>query len=147
MDFLQTEQRLAMTSKTYESIYMYFNEQYGIEYAELFVLCSIIGFKEGKRMKFTENGREFRTNYIKTNNRAALYSILLCNSDIQYKIEDFANKEIHKNMVNLLEEYAEGGMTHLVDRVFRSKYYRGNLDSSYKYHLRDLMKFIEQKID
>ena len=146
MDFLQTEQRLIYSSKGNENIYKFFNENYGIDYSEFFVICVVIGFKNKSRIAFNETGREFRSNYIKSNNRATLYTVLLSESREQYTIHDFTNKEKYKDMIKTLEEYAEGGVQILIQKSFRSKYYKGNLDMDYKYYLKDLLQYFSDQI-
>lgn len=147
MDFLQTEQRLVYTSKDYESIYVFFNDEYRIEYAELFVLCAIIGFKTNSRKALSENGREFRSNYIKSGNRSSLYTILLSNKATPFVIDDFLVKEKYKDMVKVLEEYSEGGMNEIIEKVFKSKYHKGNLDPVYKHYLRDVMQYVRDIVN
>jgi hypothetical protein len=54
MDFL-TGQQLVYANKKYEGIYELFKTEYGIEIAELFILCASIGYKHGRRISFDKD--------------------------------------------------------------------------------------------
>ena len=140
MDFL-TEQRLVYTSKENENVYKFLAEKYKLAYHELFLLFSAIGFIKKERKSFNEKGREFRCNYLKPSERVSLYSILI-NSDEDITINDFGNKSKHQEYINVLEEYAEGGLEILIQNVFRSTYENGLLDEKYAMYISDIMHYI-----
>jgi len=141
MDFLN-EQRLIYTSKENENIYKFLKDVYKIENTEFFVLCASIGFRANRKEQFDETGREFRSNYLKSSGRTTLYTILLNSSEQKISIDDFGNKENHSRYVKLLQEYAEGGVCELIDRVLKSKYSSGYLDQSYKWYIPDIMNYV-----
>ena len=76
MDFLR-DQGLIYTSKKYEEIYILLKERYDISYDQLFTLCAVVGFKNNRALERESRGREFRGSYLKRDNKASLYSIIL----------------------------------------------------------------------
>ncbi|PGZ92176.1 hypothetical protein [Bacillus sp. AFS029533] len=141
MDFL-SDQALLYTSKKYEEIYFHFNNKYEIKYQDLFILCATLGFKKNKKIKINERGREFRTNYLNSRQKATVYSIILSDDELGRNIESFDSENFPKNARKRLEEYAEGGMEIFVEEVFGRRWNGNNLDSAYSEYEIDLLSFI-----
>lgn len=141
MDFLM-DQQILFSSKRFESIYIFFKEQYDVKYDELFILCASIGFKNNKRVKYTEKGREFRSNYFKRDSKATAYSIILNDPDLGRQIDRFSDKDFAKEARRVLEEYAEGGMEYLVENLFVRRWDGTKLDESYSEYIIDLVSFV-----
>jgi hypothetical protein len=141
MDFLM-EQALLYTSKEYEEIYIYFNTKLDIKYQDLFLLCASIGFKKDQKKKIAERGREFRTNYFNSRQKAAVYSIILNDPEIGKNIEAFENSEFRLKARKKLEDYAEGGMKLLIEEVFGHRWDGNQLDPTYSEYEVDLLSYI-----
>ncbi|TDT72506.1 hypothetical protein EV215_0316 [Hypnocyclicus thermotrophus] len=146
MDFL-SEQQLIFTSKKYEDIYIFFNETFSIKYQDLFILCSAIGFKNNRHIKFDSKGRELRSNYFSSAQKATAYSIILADKEIGREIEKFENKNFMLLARKKLEEYAEGGMEILLEEVFENKFIESKLDIVYKEYDIDLFSYVLEKFD
>ncbi|MEH7333951.1 hypothetical protein V7161_15000 [Neobacillus drentensis] len=141
MDFLM-EQASLFTSKEYEEIYFHLNSKHDIKYHDLFLLCASIGFKKNQKKKLDERGREFRTNFFNSRQRAAVYSIIINDPDIGKNIEAFDNSEFRLKARKRLEEYAEGGMDLLVKEVFGQRWDGNKLDPTYHEYEVDLLGYI-----
>lgn len=68
---------------------MHFNTKYDIKYHDLFLLCASLGFKKNRSVPIEERGRELRTNYLNSSQRAAAYTILLNDQEIGRNIEEY----------------------------------------------------------
>ncbi|MDA2035854.1 MULTISPECIES: hypothetical protein [Bacillus] len=141
MDFLM-DQALLYTSKKYEEIYILFKEKYDIKYQELFVICASIGFKKNKSLKLDGHGREFRTNYLSSKQKATAYSILLSDMELGKNIESFEDSEFRLKARKRLELYAEGGMEILVQEVFGHRWDGNRLDPTYGEYEVDVLSYI-----
>lgn len=141
MDFLN-EQRIFYTSKKYENVYIYFNNNYKISYDELFTIAVTIGFRNNKCVSFSERGREFRSNYLKRDNKATIYSILLNDEQLGKQIDKFKDSDFILQCRKRLEEYAEGGIEYMVEKIFCKKWDGVQLDDSYDDYLVDLMTYV-----
>ena len=144
MDFLN-EQKIFYTSKKNENIYIFFQNKYKISYDELFTLAAVIGYKNNMRSAFTEHGREFRSNYLKRNKKAAIYSIILNDQQLGKQINKFDDNEYVLQCKKILEEYAEGGIEYLLSNVFCKKWDGIQLDDSYDDYLVDVMSYVYQE--
>jgi hypothetical protein len=128
-------------SKKYEEIYILFKEKYDIKYQELFLICAM-GFKKNKEVKFSGHGREFRTNYLTTKQKAAAYSIILSDLEIGRNIETFENSEFRLKARKKLEAYAAGGMEILIEEVFGHRWDGNRLDTTYGGYEVDVLSYI-----
>ncbi|MFC5465959.1 hypothetical protein [Lederbergia graminis] len=141
MDFLMN-QMLMYTSEKYQEIYIHFNNKFNIKYHELFLICASIGFKNDNKMPLNSQGREFRSNYFNSSQRATIYSILLADPIQGKNIEQFDDPEFRRVARKNLEEYAEGGMDILVSEVFTNRWDGNKLESSYSEYDIDLLAYI-----
>jgi len=136
------DQALLYTSKKYEEIYIYFNNEFDIKYPDLFLLCASLGFKKDRKKRIVEQGREFRTNYLNSRQKATAYSILLSDTEIGKNIEAFESNEFRLKARKKLEDYAEGGMEILTEEVFGYRWDGNKLDSTYSEYEVDLLSYI-----
>ena len=141
MDFL-SEQALLYTSKKYEPIYIHLNSKYDIKYQDIFLLCASLGFKKNREQTVEDRGRELRTNFFKTDQKAAIYSIILSDQEIGRDIEEFEKPEFRLRSRKKLERYAEGGMSVLVEEVFGIRWDGHKLDESYKEYEVDIVSYL-----
>ena len=144
MDFLQ-EQALLYSSQRYENIYFHFNEAYGIKYHEFFLLCATIGFKNNRLEAFTKKGREFRTNYFNTKQKVSFYTMLLCDNELGRDLEAFSDPEFISMARKKIQFYAEGGMSILVESVFKSRFDGHYLDETYTDYDVDVLMYINDQ--
>ncbi|MBL4953032.1 hypothetical protein JK635_12490 [Neobacillus sp. YIM B02564] len=142
MDFL-AGQALLYTSKKYEEIYFHLNQKYEIKYQDLFLLCATLGFKKNRKASIGERGRELRTNYLNTRQKATVYSIILSDEELGRNIEAFDEDDgFPKKARKRLEEYAEGGMEILVEEVFGHRWDGHKLDETYTEYEVDLLSYV-----
>ncbi|MFD1039257.1 hypothetical protein ACFQ3N_12765 [Virgibacillus byunsanensis] len=141
MDFLM-EQALIYTSQKYEEIYIHFNSNFDMKYQDLFIICASIGFKNNRKTTIENRGREFRTNYFNTSQKATAYSIILSDPELGKNLELFEDSEFRLNARKLLQSYAEGGMELLVEEVFGSRWDGNKLDPHYTEYEIDLLGYI-----
>lgn len=144
MDFLR-EQGLIYTSKKYEEIYIFLKDRYDISYDQTFTLCAAIGFKNNRCLERESKGREFRGSYLKRDNKASLYSIILNDEELGKQIDSFDRVEYQKECIKKLEKYAEGGMEVLVEEVFRGKWGHNKLDERYDEYIIDIISYVYEK--
>jgi len=141
MDFL-SEQALLYTSEKYESIYQHLRDAYEFKYQDLFLLCASLGFKKNRTNELNGKGRELRTNYFNTKQKAAIYSMILSDQQIGKNIEAFEEQEFRLNARKKIETYAEGGMDVLVEEVFRHRWDGHKLDDTYKEYEVDIVSYL-----
>lgn len=141
MDFL-SEQASLYTSKEYEQIYIFFNEQNKIKFQDLFLFFASVGAKKGKAVPFTGKGREMRTNYFNRDQKDLTYTIIL-NDEIRGKnIERFTERDFYSEARKLLEEYAQGGLSIIIEEVFKSRWNGFKLDEKYKDYEIDMLSYV-----
>lgn len=148
MDFL-LDQKLLFTSKRYEDIYSYFQEQdkfSKIAIHELFLLVASIGFKNNKKESFKDKGKEFRTTYFSTQQMSAIYSIILNDPKLGKQLENFNDNDYKKEAIKTLEEYAEGGMSIVCTEIFRKKWDGFKLNRDYDEYDIDILSYIYENI-
>jgi hypothetical protein len=141
MDFLM-DQALLYTSKKYEDIYIHLNTKYEMKYHEIFLLAASLGFKKNRQSKIDGRGRELRTNYFNSRQKATAYSIILSDMDLGKKIESFESSEFMREARKKLETYAEGGMDVLVEEVFQNRWDGNKLDPTYGEYEVDILSYI-----
>ena len=142
MDFLANEQILFYSGDKYEPIYEHLNNEYGIKYSKIFLICACIGFKNNFLEEITGKGKEFRSTYLKAEERANLYTIIINDCELGHQVEMFDNKEFINNCKKKIERYAAGGMKILVDNVFNTNWNGYNLDKNYSEYDIDIMMYI-----
>lgn len=142
MDFLSS-QTLMYTSEKYENIYTEIGKNTKISYPELFTLACSIGFKKGKRTAVGKTGREFRSNYLSSDEqKTIIYTILLEDKDLRIDIEDLMNKERFAEYKKVLQEYAEGGMDILLKEALPPNIHIETNAKSYKNYIVDIMSYV-----
>ncbi|WP_099157060.1 hypothetical protein [Virgibacillus ndiopensis] len=141
MDFL-LDQILFFTSEKHQEIYIHLNSKFDIKYQDLFSICASIGFKNNRKTPIENRGREFRSNYLNSNQRATAYSIILADPEIGKSIEQFDDSEFRRKAKRRLEEYAEGGIEILIEEVFGNCWDGNKLDQNYTEYEIDILGYI-----
>ena len=147
MDFLASEQILFYTGDKYAPIYEHLNNEYSIKYSKLFLICACIGFKNNALEEINGKGKEFRSTYLKTEERANLYTIIINDQKLGHRVDLFENKEFISNCKKKIEKYAAGGMKILIDEVFNTNWNGYNLDKNYAEYDVDMMAYIYGNIN
>lgn len=145
MDFLSS-QRIIYTSEKYEGIYIEIAKNSNISYHDIFMLVCSIGFKKRKKSVIEKRGREFRVNYLSSDEqKAVVYTILLEDPDLSIVLEDLMKKERFLEYGKVLEEYAEGGMDILVEEVLPPNIHIETEGKAYKDYIIDIMSYIYEE--
>lgn len=142
MSFLQDPGLLIYASERYDDIYMRINKDFKISYKNIFLLCAALGARKGKRVPLDKRGREFRATYLNEEEEQLAYAIILNDPEAGKNIEAFDDPEFKVEGRNILQEYAEGGMTLLVENVFKEKWNGMALDPRYDQYGVDMMKYL-----
>ena len=142
MDFL-ANQIILKSSNRYVGIYKFFRETYSIKYHELFTLVASLGFVRNNKEQTTEksNGIEFRSNYFNNSQKSSIYSIILNDPEVGKQVEKFDDEDSILIYRKLIEDYAEGGMSILIDEVFGKKWNGVTLDDDYTEYDVDIISF------
>jgi len=146
MDFFN-EQKIYFTGAKYENIYSLFSENYGIKYHQLFTIFALVGAKKFISEKRDGKGKEFRSNYFETNQKSALYTLILNHKELGENIDGFLENDFINKSKELLENYANGGAKIICEEIFKYKWNGINLDSSYKEYDLDLICYILEILD
>lgn len=141
---LKKDTFLVNRSKKYESIYEYFYKSKTFGMSELFTICAVIGFINGKRVPFSDKGKDTRSEFFSSNDLTKIYIIMMKSEDINATLDDFANPNFIKEKFKVIEEYAEGGMQILVDEVFKGNWNGTELTKSYKKYEIDILSYINE---
>lgn len=142
MGFLQEAEMLIYSSRKYEEIYLRFNKELKISYKNIFLLCAAIGARNGRIEPVTQRGREFRASYFNESEEQLVYTMILNDETNGKNIELFNDPEFRKEARRAIEEYAEGGMTILVEEVFKESWNGIKLDEKYGGYDVDIMKYL-----
>lgn len=142
MSFLQHSGLIIYASDKYDDIYMRINQEFKIDYKNVFLLAASLGARKGIKKPVQKRGREFRASYLNQEEEQLAYAIVLNDKDIGKNIEMFDNAEFRFEGRKVLQEYAEGGMSVLVDNVFNERWNGIKLDSRYNNYGIDIMKFL-----
>lgn len=142
MSFLQDPGLLIYASEKYDDIYMRINKEFKISYKNIFLLCAALGARKGERIPLEKRGREFRGTYLNEEEEQLAYAIILNDRETGQNIEVFDDPEFRAEGRNILQEYAEGGMSILVRDVFKEKWNGITLDPRYNNYGVDMMKYL-----
>ena len=142
MSFLQEPGLLIYASEQYDDIYMRMNKDFKMSYKNIFLLCAALGARKGERVPFEKRGREFRGTYLNEEEEQLAYAIILNDEENGKNIEVFDDPEFRSEGRRILQEYAEGGMSILVENVFKEKWNGIRLDPRYDNYGVDMMKYL-----
>lgn len=142
MGFLQEAEMLIYSSEKYEEIYVRFNKDLKMSYKNIFLLCATLGARNGRTEPVDKRGREFRASYFNESEEQLVYTIILNDENNGKNIELFNDPEFRREARKMIEEYAEGGMSILVEEVFKEKWNGIKLDEKYDDYEVDIMKYL-----
>jgi hypothetical protein len=147
MSFLQDSGLLLYASEKYDDIYMRINREFKISYKNIFLLCATLGARKGVRLPLEKRGREFRGTYLNEEEEQLAYVIILNDEKSGKNIEALNDPEFRVTGRNILQEYAEGGMSILVDNVFNHRWNGLALDPRYDDYGVDIMKYLVAELN
>jgi hypothetical protein len=147
MSFLQDSGLLLYASEKYDDIYMRINREFKISYKNIFLLCATLGARKGVRLPLEKRGREFRGTYLNEEEEQLAYVIILNDEKSGKNIEALNDPEFRVTGRNKLQEYAEGGMSILVDNVFNQRWNGLALDPRYDDYGVDIMKYLVAELN
>jgi len=108
---------------------------FGKENKDLFILAVVVGFNEGARQKLNKKEGYFRSSYLDDKDRALINAIAVSE-------EGPLDVLVHKDLVfSIAEEYANGGIKLLKDKVFSGEY--GSFARKLEF---ELVKMFEERI-
>lgn len=112
----------------------------------LFLFAATIGFKHIEPLVVGERVKDpIHCEQLKENQLASLYSIIVNDETLGKNIENFLEEDFLKKALRRVEEYAEGGMKILCDKVFETKWNGESLSTEYSDYDIDLLRFIYEE--
>ncbi|ATD31153.1 hypothetical protein BHM04_08105 [Macrococcus sp. IME1552] len=133
----------------YDSIYQFFNRKqenknYIFENGQLFLICVSIGYRNSNKVPLNKKGTtQTRGNVYKRDEENLLLNIIYSEFKDFDKITKYENRiEIKK----LIEEYANGGMEILLDKVLNDYWDGEKLDDTFSEYHYIISKFILSEI-
>ncbi|MDN5343815.1 MULTISPECIES: hypothetical protein [Oceanotoga] len=119
-------------SEKYSGIYESLCDE-KLEIKDLFYLCAVIGFKNNHKEKIEKKQKEFNSSYYSDKSIfLSFYSMIF--DKINYNFEEMKNESFFNNYFKDIEEYAEGGMSILLEEVIKNNYNKNtnSLNPRYK---------------
>src|SRR5699024_3954892 len=142
MSFFQEPGMLIYASGKYDDIYIRINKEFKINYKNIFLLAASLGARKGVKLPLEKRGRAVRASYLSEEEEDMAYAIVLNDEDIGKNIKIFDDPEFRFKGRKVLQEYAEGGMSVIVENVFKEKWNGIKLDSRYDNYGVDIMKYL-----
>lgn len=153
MGKLKESQLIFHADERYKGIYDYFTKKQddfsGIEIKSLFLLTVTIGFNNSKKNPFNQRGStQMRSSYLSPDQESLVYNIAFSDNSFNNNIEELSSgdKDNLAKIKNIYEEYANGGMEILIEKVFKDRWNGEYLDPDYEHYHFDLFKFIAAEI-
>lgn len=153
MGKLKEAQIIFHVDESYTGIYDYFTKRQdnapGIEIKYLFLLTVTIGFNNSKRKEMNSRGStQMRSSYLSPDQESLVYNIAFSDGNFNNDIEKLASGEKSNlaDIKKMYEEYANGGMEILIEKVFKGRWNGEELDPEYEHYHYDLFKFVSSEI-
>lgn len=153
MGKLKESQIIFHVDDSYTGIYDYFTKRNdnisGIEIKYLFLLTVTIGFKNSRKKEMNSRGStQMRSSYLNPDQESLVYNIAFSDSVFDNDIEKLASSEKSNlaEIKKIYEEYANGGMEILIEKVFKGRWDGEELDPNYEYYHFDLFKYVSSEI-
>ena len=132
-------------SKRFDPIYeTLVNKKIFENRAEIFVLASIVGFKNNRRTRVEERAPEMRSEHIREKDLVPLMCIIF--KEFDYDFNKFDDYEQVKKMMAIIEEYAEGGMEILCEEAFDGQWDGKTLNPDYDEYEIDIVRYIYSEL-
>lgn len=112
--------------------------------AEVFTLAAIVGFRKGNRKKIEKRATEMRSEHISGKELVALLTIIF--KEFDNDLNKFENYDLVKEKMQIVEEYAEGGMEILCNEAFNGLWNGYVLKEDYDRYQIDLIRYLNTEL-
>lgn len=149
MGILKDNQMIFIADSKYNDVFDTFTKKEignKIEIKQLFILAATVGFKNSKRVKIGNKGKETRTSYLSYKEEALLLNMVLADSEINNNLDEIVNLNNKMKIKNIIDEYANGGMELIIDNGLSHRWngeYLNNEDGNLTF---DLSKYILSEV-
>ncbi len=117
---------------------------FNLTFADIFTLCASVGFRNNRKSSCDAKGREMKSqNFKGSGQKETLIMLVLNDGELGKEITRFSDPEFQRKAKETLQEYAEGGMDIIVEKVFfgDNTTVSPNKEKVKDYYL-DIMKFV-----
>ncbi len=149
MGILKDYQMIFFTDSKFNNVFDIFTKKEvgnKIEIKQLYILAATVGFKNSKRVKIENKGKETRTSYLSYKEEALLLNMVFSDDEINNNIDEIVNLNNKLKIKNIIDEYANGGLELIIEKGLPHRWngeYLSNEDGNLTF---DLSKYILSEI-
>ena len=149
MGILKDNQMIFFTDSKFNNVFdLFTKKEVGnkIEIKQLYILAATVGFKNSKRVKIENKGKETRTSYLSYKEEALLLNMVFADDEINNNIDEIVNLNNKLKIKNIIDEYANGGLELIIEKGLPHRWngeYLNNEDGNLTF---DLSKYILSEI-
>lgn len=149
MGILKDNQMIFFTDSKFNNVFDIFTKKEvgnKIEIKQLYILAATVGFKNSKRVKIENKGKETRTSYLSYKEEALLLNMVFSDDEINNNIDEIVNLNNKLKIKNIIDEYANGGLELIIEKGLPHRWngeYLNNEDGNLTF---DLSKYILSEI-
>ncbi|MCE4994352.1 hypothetical protein [Staphylococcus xylosus] len=149
MGILKDNQMIFFTDSKFNNVFDIFTKKEvgnKIEIKQLYILAATVGFKNSKRVKIENKGKETRTSYLSYKEEALLLNMVFADDEINNNIDEIVNLNNKLKIKNIIDEYANGGLELIIEKGLPHRWngeYLNNEDGNLTF---DLSKYILSEI-
>ncbi|OEL00937.1 hypothetical protein AST12_10285 [Staphylococcus succinus] len=149
MGILKDNQMIFFTDSKFNNVFDIFTKKEvgsKIEIKQLYILAASVGFKNSKRVKIENKGKETRTSYLSYKEEALLLNMVFADNEINNNIDEIVNLNNKLKIKNIIDEYANGGLELITEKGLSHRWngeYLSNEDGNLTF---DLSKYILSEI-
>lgn len=149
MGILKDNQMIFFTDSKFNNVFDIFTKKEvgnKIEIKQLYILAAAVGFKNSKRVKIENKGKETRTSYLSYKEEALLLNMVFADDEINNNIDEIVNLNNKLKIKNIIDEYANGGLELIIEKGLPHRWngeYLNNEDGNLTF---DLSKYILSEI-
>jgi hypothetical protein len=148
MGILKDNQMIFIADSKYDSVFETLTKKdtdLRVEIKHIYILAATIGFKNSKRIKVESRGKETRTNYLSYKEESLLLNMVLADNEIN-NIDEIVDDNNKIKVKNIIDEYANGGMSLIVEKGLFTRWDGENLENHDEHIIYDLSKYIISEI-
>jgi|SRR5699024_7072656 len=149
MGILKDSQMIFLTDSKYNDVFETFTKKESgnkIEIKQLYILAATVGFKNSKRVKIENKGKETRTSYLTYKEEALLLNMVFADSEVDNNIDQIVNLNNKAKIKGIIDEYANGGLELILESGLPHRWngdYLNNEDGNLTF---DLSKYILSEV-
>lgn len=149
MGILKDNQMIFFTDSKFNNVFDIFTKKEvgnKIEIKQMYILAATVGFKNSKRVKIENRGKETRTSYLSYKEEALLLNMVFADNEINNNIDEIVNLNNKLKIKNIIDEYANGGLELIIEKGLPHRWngeYLNNEDGNLTF---DLSKYILSEI-